>query len=411
MLVTAGRALRFAAVRFGRDQGFEKASSLAYSSLLAVVPAALLAVSFVELVDVERQKEVTDGVLELVFPKEATSIREGFHEYLETTRRAFTDAPPTGAVRVFSFGLLLYFALNLLQSVDRVVGAVWGSGGFRALLRRVWAYWAVITLCPLLLALSFTATALAARWVGPTIGGFLAQLLPFVVSWLAIFLFFRLMPHSPVRTHAALAGAAVTGVLWESSKLLLGWYLARPKAFLTTLSFFPAALLWMYVSWVILVYGLEVAYVVHHRSWRGGGASLGGARRGAAHDVLALAVLVEVARSFDQGHAPERTEIAEELGVAEDEAAEAVLALEAAGLLAPERGGWRPARGAAGIRAVDAVAATRGRADAGGLRGASPAAREALRFVERMQRDGDDRAAGATLAELVAATREAAPGS
>lgn len=403
--VAVWRALRVAAIRFDRDQGFDKASGLGYASLLAIVPAALLAISLVELLDFDQRLAMTHRVLGMVFPPEATDVRKGFQDYLLASRQAFEGPTSTTGVRIFSLLTLVYFASRLLQSVDRVVAAIWGGGGFRQFLRRLAAYWAVVTLGPLLLALSFTATAAAGEFVGPTLGAALARTLPFGVTWIAVFLFFRLMPHSPVRTSAALAGAVVTGTLWEASKLGLGWYLSQPKTMLTTLSFFPAAILWMYVSWVIAVYGLEVAYVVHHRSWRGGAGALPGPRRGAERDALALAVLIEIFLAFDEGVTPDRAEIAARLGVADDEVADALGVLQEAGLAVPEGGGYRPARGAEGMRATDSILASRGDARIGRFGSGSGAPRAALAFLDRLSRDGAQACSSVTLSDLVREAR------
>ena len=400
VLVWLYRTLHVAARRFARDQGFEKASALAYSSLLALVPAALLAVSVVELLDVEQRVAVTDWFLRLLFPDEAKDVREGFQRYLDESRLVLQGESTAGSVRIISVLVLVYFAGALLQQVDRVVRAVWGGGGLGYFLRRLSAYWAVVTVGPILLAFSFAATAFASDFLGESAGALFARLLPFGVTWLSVFLFYRWMPHSPVRWRAALTGAIVAGTLWEASKLGLGWYLARPKTLLTTLSFFPAALLWMYVSWSIAIFGLEVSYVVHHRNWRGGSRALPGARNGAARDALAVAVLVEASVAFDRGEGADRATIAERVGAAEDEVADVMGALERAGLLAAGSGGYRPARGASGIRAVDVIVASRGRADAAPLRASSPSAQAALAFTARLDRDGAAVCTETTIADL-----------
>lgn len=399
------RTLRAAALRFHRDLGFEKAASLAYSSLLAVVPAALLAVSVVELLDAKEQLAVADQVLELLFPPEARDVREGFHRFLEESRQVFLEDRTAGSVRIFSMLTLVYFAGKLLQSVDSVVSAVWGGGGFRYFLRRLSAYWAVITLGPILLALSFTATALAGTYLGEAVGALVARTLPFLVTWVSVFLFYRLMPHGRVRARAALAGAIVTGTLWEASKLALGWYLSRPKTVLTTLSFFPAALLWMYVSWAIAIYGLEVAYVVHHRTWRSRGAAAGGAPSGTARDTLALAALVEVSSAFDDGVEVDRPALADRLGAPEDDVADVVANLSAAGLVAETDGVLRPARGAAGVLAAEVVAALRGGPAHPVPGAASGTIRAAAEYLARLDREGSATHGATTVADLVRESR------
>lgn len=396
-----------AAGRFGRDLGFEKAASLAYSSLLAVVPAVLLAVSVIELLAVDGRRRVLDSLLDLLFPVDARGVRDGFHEYFESSRTAFVSGDGSG-VRIVSLLLLVYFTLKVIATIDRVVGHIWGSGAVKAPWRRFAAWWAVVTLGPVLLGLSFAGTAIAGELLGESAGGLLRAVFPFLVTTTAVCLFYKLVPQTRVRGVAVLAAAAVAALLWELLKVAFGWWFARPQpSLLTALSFFPAALLWMYTSWAILLYGLEVAYVVHHGTWREGLRARGGVRPGAERDVVALAAMIEIARAFDAGETLDRGTLAERLDVAEDGLGDALEGLEAAGLVAlGTSGGYAPARGAAGISALDAVRVTRGEASVGTSRSASMAV--AARFVAGIG-DGGRAAGKASVAELVSEARACRP--
>ena len=157
-IVAAARTLAAAAVRFRRDFGFEKAASLAYSSLLALVPTALLAISVVELLDATAQDRFQQSVMDLLLPRDA-ELRRNLLGFVQDARTSFQGATGSASVRIVSVLMLFYFSASLLTTVDRVVAQVWGGGGFRAFVRRLSAYWAVITLGPVLLAASFAPAA------------------------------------------------------------------------------------------------------------------------------------------------------------------------------------------------------------------------------------------------------------
>ncbi len=405
----AVRTLVLSAIRFRSDFGFEKAASLAYSSLLALIPTALLAVSIAELLGTEGQDQFLDQLLDLALPADER-IRANVHELIQDGRAGFEGATGNATVRIVSLLMLIYFAGSVLTTVDRVVAHVWGGGGFRAFVRRLSAYWAVVTVGPFLLAISFAASAFAEHLLGASAGGALRSVFPFVVSSVAIFLFYRLMPHSPVRTRAAVWASVVAGVLWEGSKVALGWWFARPHtSFLTKLSFFPMALLWMYVSWAIVIYGLEVAYIVHHGTWREGLRGATGGRRGAARELLAVAAAIEVVRQHNAGVTPDRADLANALGAAENDVADVVDALVAADVVATAPGGgFIPARGADGIPAVLAIRAVRGRARDAPLAETSPAAQTAAAFVTRVEKAAGDPSAGETLGSLARSSSSAA---
>jgi membrane protein len=382
------RLLALAGLRFHRDRGQEKAAGLAYSTLLALIPFLVLSVSFLEFLAPSDRTNLAEWVVRNVFPAEARQVRDGVLDYIDKSRTAMQTADAAGTgLRIFSAGMLLYFGLRLLAGIDGVVGAVWGTGSFRALVRRLTAYWAVLTLGPLLLAASIAGTAIA-RDAMPVLGGFLSTALPFLVTWIAWFAFYRLMPHSGARSTAALAGALTAGSAWEGTKLVMGWYLASPKTLLTALGFFPAALLWMYISWVIAIYGLEVTYVVHHGSWRAGRRAGLRSLLGRPRDELMLATAVEVAWSFDEGGRPSLAALAERLRCGEDEVADVLQALcDARILTTDDDGGVRPARGAGAVPAVDVVAVSRLHRTAVPA-AASPAACVAREFLDSLDERG-----------------------
>jgi membrane protein len=356
------RVLGLAGLRFHRDRGQEKAASLAYATLLALLPFLVLAISLIEFLAPEEQMDLARKFVSMVFPAEAHDLRDGVIDYIERSRDALRgDAAAGTGIRIAGAVLLVYFAANLVTGVDRVVGDIWGTGSIKAFFRRLTAYWAVGTIGPLLLALSLVGTTMLRTYLGESAGVSVTAVLPFVVTWLSAFAFFRLMPHTGAKTGAALTGAAVAGTLWEATKLGMGWYLAMPKTLLTALSFFPAAILWMYISWAIAIYGMEVTYVVHHGSWRAGRRAGRRELAGRARDELVVGVAAYVAREFDAGRLPDRARLSELLRAGEDEVMLALQALVAAGLVAADdAGGFRPARGAAGIPALDVVDAGRG---------------------------------------------------
>jgi membrane protein len=393
------RILGLSALRFHRDRGQEKAASLAYATLLALLPVLVLAISLIEFLAPEQQNDIAGRLVSAIFPQEAAEVRKGILDYVESSRHALQGSASAGTgLRIAGAVLLIYFAANLMTGVDRVVGDIWGTGSIRAFVRRLTAYWAVGTLGPLLLALSIAGTAVLRTYVGESAGGFAVAVLPFLVTWTCGFAFFRLMPHTGARTTAALAGAAVAGVLWEGTKIAMGWYLAAPKSLLTALSFFPAAILWMYVSWAIAIFGMEVTYVVHHGSWRPGRRA--GVREvtGRARDSLVLGVAVAIARAFDEGRLLNRADLSQKLCVGEDEVMVALAALRDAGLVVvDDSGGYRPSRGAGGIAALDLVDAARGRA------GKAALPEPETRFLAELERGGRAAVAHVTLEDLARA--------
>jgi membrane protein len=92
-------------------------------------------------------------------------------------------------------------------------------------------------------------------------------LFPYVITVLAFFILYLKLPYTRVRAGAALGGAIVASALWEQAKGGVAWYVAENVSYKNTygaLGTIPIFLLFLYATWVITLFGAEVAYAGHH---------------------------------------------------------------------------------------------------------------------------------------------------
>ena len=102
----------------------------------------------------------------------------------------------------------------------------------------------------------------------PFIGGLLYEFLPFVFLWLAFALVYLLVPNTKVRFGAALAGGIVGGSLWHLNNLFGSLYVSRVvtnSKIYGSLGLVPVFMIGIYFSWVILLFGAQVAYAFQNR--------------------------------------------------------------------------------------------------------------------------------------------------
>ena len=110
-------------------------------------------------------------------------------------------------------------------------------------------------------------------WLGraealPVVGPFFAFLGDFgslAGSFLALVLLYKLLPNTHVRWRPALAGALVAAVLWEASKWAFGLYVSRALPYLKlygAIGLIPLFLFWLYLNWLIVLFGLEIAFTL-----------------------------------------------------------------------------------------------------------------------------------------------------
>ena len=196
--------------------------------------------------------------------KEAAGYVEHF---VQTTR--------SGALGVTGMVLLVFIAIRMLASIEATFNDIWGVTRGRNWLWRTVLYWAAITLGPLLLVAALglaggphleTARNLVNRM--PLVGGFIFDLLPLVVLWLTFALVYLLMPNTRVHFDAALVGGLVGGALWHLNNIFGFLYVSRVvtnSKIYGSLGLVPVFMVGLYFSWLILLFGAQVAYAFQNR--------------------------------------------------------------------------------------------------------------------------------------------------
>ncbi len=174
------------------------------------------------------------------------------------------------ANRLGSVGLvfLLVTALALMLTIDRSLNGIWRVRQPRSIAQRVLVYWAIATLGPLLLGVSLTITSYAisaSRGVVDVLPGGLRLLLgslEFILMATGLAGLFHYVPNTHVRWRHAWAGGIFAAAGFEVAKAGLGWYLRQVPTYAMVYGAFatvPIFLVWIYVSWVVVLLGAVVA--------------------------------------------------------------------------------------------------------------------------------------------------------
>jgi membrane protein len=195
-------------------------------------------------------------------------VAKGIHEFIQNTR--------SKTLGLIGMLLLIYVAITMLANIEGTFNDIWGVTRGRNWLLRIVLYWATITLGPLLLivalGLSGGAQMQAAReFVSqtPFVGGLIFKLLPLVVLWLAFALFYQIVPNTKVDSSAALVGGFVAGSLWHLNNVFGFLYVSRVVSnsqIYGKLGLVPVFMAGLYFSWLILLFGAQVAYAFQNRA-------------------------------------------------------------------------------------------------------------------------------------------------
>jgi membrane protein len=175
------------------------------------------------------------------------------------------QASKLGSVGVIALGVT---ALALMFTIDGTLNAIWRVRRPRPLAQRVLVYWSALTLGPLVLgaSLSLTSVAISAsRGLFGKLPGGLAALLGLLEFGLlagGAAALFRFVPNTHVRGVHALSGGLFVAIGFEFAKSGLAWYLSTVPTYSVMYGAFatvPILLLWVYLSWVIVLLGAVVA--------------------------------------------------------------------------------------------------------------------------------------------------------
>lgn len=367
---------------------FMLSAALTYQVIFALVPLLVVMLAVVKGVGgfSSAGGRVQQFLLENILPRigeapvkgaeGSANIAEQIDKFINNV-----NATAVGAVGVVA---LLYTSISLLTSIENVFNRIWGIKNPRTIIKRLTVYWTFLTLSPVLLAASLSMTGMVQSnklyvWLTthvPYFGTATLVLTPFVVAWILFTAFYIFMPNTRVHPGAALIGALISGTAWEGMKTVYIWYnthVVTNYKFYGSLGTIPVFLLWIYLSWIIVLFGAEVVFAAQHvNTYR---REIEQARLSAAdRDRLALVVCVEVVRPFVAGaKPPSGEEVASRLNSPVRIVNEILFELSSQGILRAvtltdrKDAGYLPAKDPGVLTARDVVSAVRTFGDRGAL--------------------------------------------
>ncbi len=260
------QVLVLAARGYRRDAAGDMAAALAFATLLSLLPLMLFGLLTLGFAGASERSlmRVRDVLLRNFVPDTAGGIQAALEASLEALRDTGAQLGVVGLVLLALTGWKVLGALG--RTFDRL-----GAGETATPLRRAAGLWGTVLVAPLLVAVSLVLTgyvgALTAmdHETARTLGRGLTPLVGLVPAWSALLLAYSWCPARRPPWRSAAAGALAGAVAWEVLKIGFAEYIRR--AFLTRtvlagMGVFPVFLLWLYLSWAVFVYGVEVVIAV-----------------------------------------------------------------------------------------------------------------------------------------------------
>lgn len=246
--------------RFQEDRCFQIASSLTFTTLLALVPLVTVSLVLVSVFPMFSglTSQVDDFIAAHVLPEQIGKVIKSYFDQFSIR-----------SGRLTAIGMLFLVGAGIINmmTIERAFNTIWRVPHPKPTARRVLVFWAVLTMGPILIGASLTMTSyLVSVSLGlakgiPLIGGFSLGVLPVALAVMAFTLLYILVPARPVRRPHALIGGLVAGLLFEIAKRAFALYVARSPGYTLVYGAFatiPVFLMWVYLSWVVTTLGAVV---------------------------------------------------------------------------------------------------------------------------------------------------------
>ncbi len=256
-----GRFLAHVLRRFSQDRCLQIASSLTFTTLLALVPLVTIALTLMSAFPVFSGfgEQIHAFLLANMLPEKAGKIVSGYIE--QFSGRA-------GQLTALGTVVLAVTAVLMMFTIEGAFNSIWRISRPRPVLQRVLIYWAALTLGPVLIGASLSITS----YVVSTSLGFAGQipfaetailgLVPFILTCAAFTLLYYVVPNRAVRPRHALLGGFIAGIVFEVMKRGFALYIAKFPTYTLVYGAFaviPIFLLWIYFSWLVIVLGALIA--------------------------------------------------------------------------------------------------------------------------------------------------------
>lgn len=317
---------RYCARVLRRDRATQMAAALTYRTIFSLIPIAVMGMIVLrEFVDKARLKQVLERyVFDYLNARELETnnitVTSVINEMIDKVFEL--DATSMGGLSVI---LLIWGAVMLAVTVEHCFNLIYQCEQGRPWHRRLVIYWTVITLGPVMLFFSLYAVEATIAWLEANAGifslvlKFLMRFSGLVASFLLLLALYLLMPNTRVQFKPAAIGAFVAAVLFEGGKWLFSLYVSRTvpySALYGSLGLIPLFLLWVHLTWLMVLFGLELTYTLQTlRRTR-----LRELERQEQKEVVGdpswvIPVMVQVGRAFRRGETLDAQELADSLGL------------------------------------------------------------------------------------------------
>jgi membrane protein len=261
------RILLLATRGFAQNQCPLRASALTFYSTLSIVPMVAMAFGIAK--GFGYQEILENQLLEKLSGQEEVMIRvvDFAHSLLENTKG--------GMIVGIGIIVLLWTVIKLLGHIEGSFNDIWEVKKSRSYGRKFSDYLSIMLISPLLIIMSSSATVFITTKItlitekvaligilSPVIF-FMLKLIPYCLVWILFIFTYILMPNTKVNFSAGFIGGIIAGTIFQVSQLayiLFQVGVAKYNAIYGSFAALPLFLIWMQLSWFIVLFGAEISF-------------------------------------------------------------------------------------------------------------------------------------------------------
>lgn len=261
--------LQVIAVRFVRERFTYAASALTFTTLLAIVPLMAVVISVLSAFPVFHalSTELQQFVFQNFIPAAGQVVQQYLNSFIQQT----------GKLSAVGTVILIVTSIMMMLTIEHALNDIWKIDRRRYSIAAIVRYWAVLSLVPImigltLMAMSYVVSLPLVTGAAATLGmkSVLLSAIPFILTVLALTLLYVEVPNCKVPTRYGLIGAIIATTLFELAKKGFVMYLTHfptYKIIYGALATIPIFFIWVYLSWVIILFGALVSNVLTNRRY------------------------------------------------------------------------------------------------------------------------------------------------
>ena len=235
------------------------AASLSFYTIFTIIPLLLIVLTLITSMPsfADNYERIKAFIFSNLMPVQSELIMNNIDSFVANSAK----------MGAFGLGMILVASLLFFKNFEYIANKIFHVQG-RSLWESITTYWTMLTLTPIGLGISFYITGYIATLMASneiTSGLNILPVVPYLIIWALFFLIFQIAPNAKINPKASALSSLLIAIVFSASKNAFIYYVFLNKSYTTMYGSFAIVMflfLWIYVSWIIFIYGLKLCYMI-----------------------------------------------------------------------------------------------------------------------------------------------------